>query len=99
MNARMIELGLVKHFKRYSDSKELAALEVKAKEQFLNIWSAGKPVPDGEAGQLKAPLSMLFWNVESGGADSEVIASQLSQLGQSCNCRIVRGTPNGIRRL
>ena len=81
MNARMIELGLVRHFKRYSDSKELAALEVKAKEQFLNIWSAGKPIPDGEPGQLKAPLSMLFWNVESGGADSEVIASQLGQLG------------------
>lgn len=79
MNADMIEQGLVKHFTKYSKSQELADLESKAKEQFLNIWSAGKPAPDGDAGKLKAPLSIFFWNVESDGADTNVIAQQLPE--------------------
>ena len=85
MNAKLIEQGLVKHFKKYSESQELADLEVKAKEQLLNIWSVakpvppGKPAPDGVAGKLKAPLSIFFWNVESDGADTNVIAQQLPE--------------------
>lgn len=80
MNAKLIELGLVEHFKRYSNSQELAELEIRAREQNLNIWSVDEPAADGEAVKLKSPLSLLFWNVESGGADAPTIAAQLGEL-------------------
>ena len=90
MNAKMIELGLVRHFKRYSQSQELSDLEDVAKSKKLNIWAdektetvaAGTPAPDGEAGELSAPLSILFWNVESDGASTQKIAEQLPGLGE-----------------
>ncbi len=42
VNHRMVELGHAWHYKRYSKSKELAALEQKARSKGLGLWS--KPI-------------------------------------------------------
>lgn len=43
INSEMLRQGMAWHFKRYNQSKELAALEDSAKSKKLGIWSAADP--------------------------------------------------------
>ncbi len=93
VNAKMIESGYARHFKRYSKSQELADLESAARMNQLNIWSDSKPaaavatVPqqpqssqaETTSPQPLGPIRLLAWNVESDGSDIQVIAEQLGQ--------------------
>jgi endonuclease YncB( thermonuclease family) len=43
INALMIRRGHAWHFKRYNQSKELAALEIQAREEKIGLWATDSP--------------------------------------------------------
>ncbi|WP_168164146.1 thermonuclease family protein [Pirellula sp. SH-Sr6A] len=43
INSEMLRLGMAWHFKRYNQSKELAAIEEMAKSKKLGLWSTPTP--------------------------------------------------------
>lgn len=44
LSAELIRNGMAWHYKKYSDSKELADLEIEAKEKKLGLWSDPNPI-------------------------------------------------------
>ena len=48
LSAELVRNGMAWHYKRYSKSKELADLEIKAREEKIGLWSDPNPIPPSE---------------------------------------------------
>jgi endonuclease YncB( thermonuclease family) len=48
LNEELVRSGLAWHYKQYSNSKTLAAMESKAKANKINLWSTSNPIPPWE---------------------------------------------------
>lgn len=44
LSAELVRYGMAWHYKRYSKSKELAELEIKAREEKIGLWSHPNPI-------------------------------------------------------
>ncbi len=48
LSAELVRNGMAWHYKKYSKSKELADLEIKARENKIGLWSGPNPVNPSE---------------------------------------------------
>ena len=48
LSAELVRSGMAWHYKRYSKSKELAELEIKAREDKIGLWSHPNPIKPSE---------------------------------------------------
>jgi micrococcal nuclease len=53
INAEMIKVGFAWHFKKYSDDKKLAELELDAKEREVGLWADSDALPPWEYRERK----------------------------------------------
>ena len=45
LSAELVRFGMAWHYKRYSKSRELAELEIKARGEGIGLWSDPNPIP------------------------------------------------------
>ncbi len=53
LNKELVKNGLAWHFKKYSTSKEYAALEMKAQKQKIGLWSMPHPIAPWDWRKMK----------------------------------------------